>query len=140
MGVAIAEKITGPYVQFPAPVTANYKRIEDGYAFMYENKICMLTTDNDGILKKGGGLLWKSEDGINFNSYEPGFKLINEYIADNSLMKPVWFYGANDLMKFERPQILMIEGKAAWLYVTSGCNIFGGDSTVSYVLKCKQEL
>lgn len=55
MGVAIAERVTGPYVQLPFPVTANDKRIEDGYAFLYNNEVCILTTDNDGILKKGAG-------------------------------------------------------------------------------------
>lgn len=140
MGVALAEKITGPYVQFPAPVTANERRIEDGYAFMYQNQVCMLTTDNDGILKKGGGLLWKSEDGIHFNSYEAGFKLIDEYITDTSVLKPKWFYGSKDRMKFERPQVLMLNGKPSWLYVASGCNIYGGDSTVSYVLKFNHEI
>lgn len=135
MGVAISEKVTGPYVQFPSPVTTNEMRIEDGYAFIFNGKVCMITTDNDGILKKGGGLLWKSEDGINFYSYEAGFKLINEYIIDNSLLKPKWFYGPKDKMKFERPQVLMVKGKPAWLYVASGCNIYGGGSTVSYVLK-----
>jgi hypothetical protein len=135
MGIAVAEKITGPYVQYPAPVTSNEKRIEDGYVFMYNDQVCMLTTDNDGILKKGGGLLWKSEDGIHFSSYEAGFKLIDEYIKDTSLLKPKWFYGSQDRMKFERPQVLLIEGKPAWLYVASGCNIYGGESTVSYVLK-----
>lgn len=139
MGIAVAEKITGPYIQLPYPVTANSLRIEDGYAFIFNDKVCMLTTDNDGILKKGGGLLWKSEDGINFRTCEPGFKLINEYIPDPSLLKPKWFYGSEARMKFERPQVLMKEGKPAWLYVASGCNIYGGESTVSYVLKYNAE-
>ncbi len=137
MGLAIAENITGPYVQLPFPVTANNRRIEDGYAFVYNDQICLLTTDNDGIVKKGGGLLWKSDDGIHFNNYEAGFLLINEYITDNSLLKPKWYYGSKDKMKFERPQLLLKYGKPAWLYVAAGCNIYGGESTVSYVLKYK---
>ncbi len=138
MGVALAENISGPYVQFPSPVTANNLRIEDGYAFIYNGKICLLTTDNDGILKKGGGLLWKSDDGIHFNTYEAGYHLINEYIPDSSTLKPKWYYGPKDRMKFERPQVLMKNGKPAWLYVASGCNIYGGESTISYVLKYKE--
>ena len=39
------------------------------------------------------------------------------------------------MMKFERPQILMIDGNPGYLYVASGSNIYGGDDTISYVLK-----
>ena len=135
MGLAIAENITGPYVQLPFPVTSNEKRIEDGYAFLFNNKVYLLTTDNDGVLKKGGGLLWRSDDAMTFNSFEEGYKLLNEYISDSSLLSPNWFYGSSERMKFERPQLLMRDGKPGWLYVASGCNIYGGDATVSYVLK-----
>ena len=137
MGLAIAENINGPYVQLPFSVTANNRRIEDGYAFVFNDQICLLTTDNDGIVKKGGGLLWKSDDGIHFNTYEAGYHLINEYMLDTSLLKPKWYYGSKDKMKFERPQLLLKNGKPAWLYFASGCNIYGGESTVSYVLKYK---
>ena len=44
------------------------------------------------------------------------------------------FYGPDDI-KFERPQILLIAGKPVYMYTPSGHNIFGGDATVSYVLK-----
>ncbi|QPH39700.1 glycoside hydrolase family protein [Pedobacter endophyticus] len=135
MGLAVAESLTGPYVQLPFPVTRNNKTIEDGYAFLYKDKICMLTTDNHGILKKGGGILWKSDDGVNFSELEPGFKLINEYLPPGEIKNPVWHYGSKDLMKFERPQLLMINEKPAFLYLAGGCNIYGGDTTVNYVMK-----
>ncbi len=138
MGLAVAENMKGPYVQLPFPITANSRRIEDGYAFVFNDQICLLTTDNDGILKQGGGLLWKSDDGINFKTYEAGFHLINEYINNTSLIIPKWHYGAKAIMKFERPQILMKNGKPVWLYVASGCNVYGGESTISYVLKYKE--
>jgi len=56
MGLAIAQSLEGPYVQTPLPVTANGKTIEDGYAFIYNDEICLLTTDNHGIIEKGGGV------------------------------------------------------------------------------------
>ncbi len=135
MGLAIAENLTGPYVQLPFPVSKNSMAIEDGYAFMYNNKITLLTTDNHGIIKKGGGILWQSEDGVSFNHKEPGFKLINEYVDADKIINPKWYYGPKDVMNFKRPQVLMIDGKPDWLYVASGCNIYGGTSTLSYVLK-----
>lgn len=135
MGLAVAENLTGPYVQLPFPVTKNNKIIEDEYAFVYENKICLLTTDNHGILKKGGGILWKSEDGVSFNEQEPGFHLINDYVKPDSIQNPQWHYGPKETMKFERPQMLLTDGKPAFLYAASGCNIYGGDTTINYILK-----
>lgn len=64
--------------QLPFPVTKNSVGIEDEYAFLYENMICLLTTDNHGILEEGGGILWKSDDGVSFGEKELRFKLINE--------------------------------------------------------------
>lgn len=135
MGLAVSENLTGPYQQLPFPVTRNSKTIEDGYAFVYEDKICLLTTDNHGILKKGGGILWQSDDGVSFDHYEPGFKLINEYVEPGKKTDSKWYYGPKDVMKFERPQTLMIDEKPGYLYVASGCNIYGGGTTISYVLK-----
>ena len=135
MGLAISDTLTGPYSTLPHPVTLNDKRIEDGYAFIRNKEVCMLTTDNDGIIKKGGGLLWRSSDGIQFTHYEAGYHLIDAYVPDASLLNPVWHYGAKERMKFERPQLLLLNNEPAWLYVTSGCSIYGGDTTVSYVLK-----
>ncbi|MEN8123190.1 MAG: glycoside hydrolase family protein, partial [Bacteroidota bacterium] len=78
MGVAVSEKLEGPYVQMPFPVTVNDRIIEDGYAFMYNDKFALLTTDNHGVIEKGGGILWLSDDGIKFNSYIKGFHRIDD--------------------------------------------------------------
>lgn len=136
MGLAIAEKLDGSYIQLPAPVTKNNTAIEDGYAFMMDSSFCLLTTDNHGILEKGGGILWKSKDGISFDTYESGFHTIDKYVDTAVLKRAKRYYGGN-IIKFERPQLLLKDGKPAYLYVASGHNIYGGESTVSYVLKFK---
>ncbi|MEN8123188.1 MAG: glycoside hydrolase family protein [Bacteroidota bacterium] len=138
MGVAVAENITGPYVQLPFSVTANDKMIEDGYAFMYNGKFNLLTTDNSGTIQDGGGILWTSDDGIKFSTYEKGYHRINQYTKVD-MAKVAVHYGSKKrkYAKFERPQVLMIDGEPKYLYVASGVNIYGGDCTVSYVLKFK---
>ncbi|KPL16916.1 MAG: hypothetical protein AMS26_02885 [Bacteroides sp. SM23_62] len=138
MGLAVAEQVVGPYVQLPFPVTANEQRIEDGYAFMYQGKFALLTTDNHGIIEAGGGLLWISDDGIHFRDYMQGFKRINDY-TNVDMSKVAVHYGPENrsYAKFERPQVLMIDNKPSYLYVPSGTNIYGGDCTVSYVLKMR---
>lgn len=133
MGVAFAERIEGPYVMYPEPVTRNNKVIEDGYAFIYNDKICLLTTDNHGILELSGGILWKSDTGVDFNENELGFHRFDKYLPEGSYAHAKKWYGS--YLKFERPQVLMKEGKPAYLYVASGTNIKGGDGTLVYVLR-----
>ena len=143
MGLAVSENLEGPYVQLPFVVTANDRVIEDGYAFMYKEKFALLTTDNHGMIEPGGGVLWTSEDGIHFNDYEKGMHRIADYkhgIDYTDASNPTIHYGSASMQyaKPERPQILLIEGKPKYLYVGSGHNIYGGDCTVSYVLRFKE--
>ena len=137
MGLAVAEELTGPYVQLPWKVTYNEQSVEDGYAFIYNGEFCLLTTDNHGMITFGGGLLWSSDDGITFTSVEKGYHTINDYLPANKITNAKHHYGP-EVLKFERPQILMKNGKPAYLYAPSGYNIFGGESTVSYVLRFEE--
>ncbi|MEI7422907.1 MAG: glycoside hydrolase family protein [Prolixibacteraceae bacterium] len=136
MGLAISENLNGPYVQLPFPVTKNEQTVEDGYAFVYEGRFCLLTTDNHGLIEKGGGVLWKSEDGIHFSEKEQGFFPVVKYLGEEKLQKAINYYSGN-IIKFERPQVLLMDAKPAFLYVASGYNFFGGKSPVNYVLKYK---
>ncbi len=138
MGLAVAENLEGPYVQMPFPVTANSQTIEDGYAFMYGDKFALLTTDNHGMIESGGGILWTSDDGIHFDTYEKGFHRINNYTDVDMLeVNVIYGNGGGKYAKFERPQVLLKDGKPWYLYVPAGTNIYGDDCTVSYVLKFK---
>ena len=138
MGLAISENLEGPYVQMPFPVTANDSNIEDGYAFIYNGKFALLTTDNHGMIEPGGGILWTSEDGIHFNDYEKGFHRINQY-TNIDMEKVAVHYGAKNSIyaKFERPQVLLKDGSPNYIYAPSGINIYGKGCTVSYILKFK---
>lgn len=139
MGVAIADKIEGPYEIEPKPITATNKMIEDGYAFVWRNHICLLTTDNHGIIEPGGGLLWKSKDGLLFE-VEPmsGFHHFGNFHLNKNIPKTAKaHYGS--AVKFERPQLLFKEdGEIDYLYCPSGVAIDGSNGTNSYVLKYKE--
>ncbi|MEN8122758.1 MAG: hypothetical protein ABFS35_20625, partial [Bacteroidota bacterium] len=92
-----------------------------------------------GVIEKGGGILWLSDDGIKFNSYIKGFHRIDDYTTVDSTKVAVHYGPKNrGYAKFERPQVLMIDDEPKYLYVASGVNIYGGDCTVSYVLKFKE--
>ena len=140
MGVAIANKIEGPYSIQAKPITANNKVIEDGYAFLWGDKICLLTTDNHGIIEEGGGLLWVSNDGLTFNEKPlPGFHHFGRnYLKGNIPENATTRYTKN--VKFERPQLLMNDkNEPEFLYCPSGVAIDGSNGTNSYVLQFKQD-
>lgn len=138
MGLAIADKLEGPYKQLKTPVTKNNSIIEDGYAFQYGENIYMVTTDNHGMIEFGGGLIWESDDGVNFSNPKQAFKRLAHYYG-GELPKQSNLTKGESGSKFERPQILMIDGKPSWLYVPSGTNTDGGKGSVGYVLKIREE-
>ncbi len=140
-GLAIANNLEGPYTITDNPVTSNNGTLEDGTIFYYKNYVYLLTTDNHGentgII--GGGTLWKSKDGITFKLEDArvGYDRLPVYYKEYDSEKVVKIYGPDP--KLERPKILMIDGKPAYLYGPSGWNIFGGTRTVSHVLKINLE-
>ncbi|HBQ64556.1 MAG TPA: hypothetical protein DD727_06480, partial [Clostridiales bacterium] len=146
MGLAIAEKIEGLYRRLPEPVVSIGSTLEDAYAYIENGKFYLLTTDNRGYIKKKGGLLFESADGMHFNDVKAGFDTLAGYAGSGIKTehvpgKPNLVYG------FERPQILMRDGRPAYLYVTTRVNFMTEDSSVtdvvkgssSYVLRIRQE-
>lgn len=139
MGVATADKLEGPYEIMPKPITANERTIEDGYAFLWRDHICLLTTDNHGILERGGGLLWVSKDGLRFDQEPlPGYHHLGRfYLGDKRPARIRHHYTSQT--KFERPQLLMApDGEPEYLYCPSGSALDGSDGTNAYVLRRKR--
>ncbi len=136
MGVAVAEELEGPWVIQDEPITSNDRAIEDGTAFLWNEKICLLTTDNHGIIERGGGLLWTSTDGRHFDG-KPlhGFHPLRVHLQGKVPPQAKFHYGRET--KFERPQILMQKGKPAWLYAPSGTALNGEDGTGVFLLRMK---
>ncbi|MGJ8642600.1 MAG: glycoside hydrolase family protein [Luteolibacter sp.] len=129
MGVAIADKLEGPYVFEKEPLTNNRTEIEDEYAYVENGEIHLVTTHN----KAGTGYLWSSEDGLKFGEPILSFDKIESYLGKEKLKEAKVVRGK----KFERPQILIQDGKPTHLYVASGVNFNGGDGSYSCVLRIK---
>jgi hypothetical protein len=138
IGVAIADQLEGPYVIQKEPVTANDRNIEDGFAFMWRDHVCLITTDNHGMLEEGGGLLWFSKDGIHFE--DPPLsafrKLASSYLGGVLPDSIKIHYGRKDMVKLERPQLLLdAQGEPEYLYAPSGAALDGSDGTNAHVLR-----
>jgi hypothetical protein len=136
-GLATADKVEGPYAMEATPLTYDGIFIEDGSAFEWNGKICLLTTDNHGKVTgiRGGGALWVSDDGKKFDPkfVQLGYDLIPHYFKAYDATKVRKVYGPDP--KLERPKVLVIDGKPAYLFGTSGWTVHGGARTADYVLR-----
>lgn len=126
MGVAIADRVEGPYSFSPKPLTSNKTTIEDGYAFVENGKVFLLTTNN----RDAAGYLWASDDGIHFSEPILGYDKMQQYVGKQQLSKAKVLRGR----KFERPQLLMQNGRPTHLYVAAGANLSGGKGSHSCLL------
>jgi hypothetical protein len=118
-GVAVSEKLEGPYVHHKRHITRTNKIIEDGTAFVWDGRVCLITTDNKGTLVRGGGLLWESEDGVSFGAPSRAYYTLEKYISKEQYPHTHQVkgrIGKGDRWKVVRPQILMEDGRPAWLY------------------------
>ena len=101
MGVAIADQLEGPYVFHDRPLTSNRGTIEDGFAFIKNGTVHLLTTDN----KKAAGLLWTSHDGITYGEPTLGFGKMDHYVSKKVVEEATNYRGRI----FERPQGAALE-------------------------------
>jgi hypothetical protein len=135
MGVAISSQLEGPYQIQPKPLTDNKGTIEDGIAFMLKDTICLLCTDCYGDFDNGGGQLWTSTNGINFNSKPyPGYHNLSYYtVVDKKNVTNYWSYCG-----LQRPALLLEKnGLPSYLYTACGTNLKKGNGSVVYLFKIK---
>ena len=135
-GVAVADKLEGPYIHHPKPITNTTKTIEDGTAFVWKGKVFLVTTDNHGTIQRGCGLLWESDDGVKFGNpvlayYNAGYHLQNAKTLQGTL--PI------NKGRLPRPQILMVDGEPAWLYAPLWQTVTGHKYTQSHCFRILSE-
>ncbi|MEN9361924.1 MAG: hypothetical protein RL095_3459 [Verrucomicrobiota bacterium] len=80
MGLAVADKVEGPYRFEKEPLTDNKGTIEDGFAFHLGGKVNLLVTDCHGE-GYGGGMIYQSADGLKFEQKEiRAFEAVDHYM------------------------------------------------------------
>lgn len=116
-GLAIADNLTGPYrkINDNPVIDISYKgenvKLEDAYVFLEDGKFIMIARDM-GYFDNYGGLYFESEDGINWSNVQRAY-FGAEYYGIQHEMKSDHLFRKN---RIERPQILMQDGKASYLY------------------------
>jgi len=132
IGVALADRLEGPYRDHPGnPLLSYLDRgldIEDPYAFYYRGRFCMLAEDRMGVAEtsrttsgkphEGGvrpGLFYESADGFSWGAPQIGY-MTND------------FYMREPRERFERPQILWKDDKPAYLFLALSGGKYGTSS------------
>ncbi len=118
-GLAIADKLEGPYVKYSEnPIidyskSGNNRQLEDGNVFMENGRFFMLARDM-GRFDHEVGIILESEDGIHWSEPKISYFGYSHYLRQPPAPSNLKKYG-----RFERPQILMQNGKPTHLFVAS---------------------
>ncbi|MCG8582943.1 MAG: glycoside hydrolase family protein [Bacteroidales bacterium] len=119
---AKAKTIEGPYIMSDATMTDNDSYLEDATCFTMNGKHYLITNDNHGEMSgiKGAAVLWESETGFNYslNKASVAFRRMPAYFKAYDEAKVNKVYGSQ--AKFERPKVLMVNGRPAYLFAPSG--------------------
>lgn len=118
-GLAIADKLEGPYIkQANNPIIDfSYKgdncQFEDAFVWMDKKGFKMIARDM-GFYNNQDGIIMESKKGIVWNEPKIAYYNADKYIKQPPPPSYLKKYG-----RFERPQILFKDGKPAYLFTTS---------------------
>jgi hypothetical protein len=118
-GLAIAEHIQGPYIKYEGnPVIdfsdrGNNTQFEDAYIWYEEGTFKIISRDM-GIFGHTYGLYMESDDGIHWSEPMIAYLDADSYFKQPPAPSYLTKYG-----RFERPQLLIENGKPTYLFVTT---------------------
>ncbi|MBC8053413.1 MAG: glycoside hydrolase family protein [Sphingobacteriaceae bacterium] len=118
-GLAVADKLEGPYLRYSDKPVIDFsvkganRQFEDAYVW-YEKRRFKLLARDMGVYSHDVGLIMESKDGLNWTEPEISFKPVKEYVQEPPAPAHLKKYG-----RFERPQLLFINGKPTYLFTTS---------------------
>lgn len=118
-GLAIAQKLEGPYIRYEGNPIVDFsgygenRQVEDAYIYYEKKKFKMIMRDM-GFFNHEVGLYFESKDGIHWAKPKIAYQGTGTYIKQPSPPAHLTRYG-----RFERPQILMKDGKPAYLFTTT---------------------
>ena len=135
-GLAIASSLEGPYVKYEHNPVIDFsghgvnEQLEDAYVWFENGKFKLIARDM-GFFNHDVGLYFESADGLKWNRPQIAYYGADHYIKQPPAPKHLSRYG-----RFERPQLLMKNGKPAYLFTTSQ----GGEymTASGFVFKIKQ--
>ncbi|OON65615.1 glycoside hydrolase family protein [Hymenobacter sp. CRA2] len=122
-GLAVAKRLEGPYVKYAGNPVIDFskmgdnqqnKQFEDAFVWRQHGRFCLLARDM-GVYNHEVGLYLESEDGRQWSYPKVAFLPIREYgVQEPPAPKHLKRYG-----RLERPQLLLKDGKPAYLFCAS---------------------
>ena len=118
-GLAIADKLEGPYAKHPRNPLIDFsqrgenRQCEDAYIWHEDGRFHVILRDM-GIYGHDVGLLMSSEDGLAWSEPKIAYHPVKAYVEQPPAPAHLTKYG-----RFERPQLLMRNGRPAYLFTTT---------------------
>ena len=118
-GLSIAKKVTGPYIKYEHNPVVDFsylghnEQLEDAYVWIDDGKFKLIARDM-GFFNHEYGIIIESKDGIHWEEPKIAYYEASHYISQPPAPKHLSRYG-----RFERPQILVRNGKPDYLFTTS---------------------
>ncbi|WP_438481709.1 glycoside hydrolase family protein [Oleiharenicola lentus] len=118
-GLAIAEKLEGPYRKHPQNPLIDFsgrgenRQCEDVFIWHEDGRFCAIMRDM-GVFNHEVGLWLESVDGIAWSEPKIAFRPVSAYVELPPRPKHLNRWG-----RLERPQLLLREGKPAYLFAAS---------------------
>ncbi len=118
-GVAIADSLEGPYIKHPRNPLVDFsglgdnRQCEDAFVWQEDGRFRMIVRDM-GVFNHEVGLIMDSPDGIGWSKPEVAYLSADAYIDQPPRPAHLSRYG-----RFERPQLLLRDGRPTHLFVTT---------------------
>jgi hypothetical protein len=118
-GLAVAANLEGPYERHPLNPIIDFstrgdnRQFEDAFVWIENNQFNMLARDM-GIFNHDVGLHLQSADGITWSEPEIAYGKTSAYITEPPAPPHLKRYG-----RFERPQLLIHDGKPRYLFTAA---------------------
>jgi len=118
-GLAIAQSFNGPYQKYEGNPVIDFssrgdnRQFEDAFVWREEGRYKMLARDM-GIYSHEAGLYLESSDGIHWSDPLIAYNALSTYIQEPPAPSHLKRYG-----RLERPQLLLKDGKPAYLFTAS---------------------
>jgi hypothetical protein len=134
-GVAMADNPEGPYTKYEHNPVIDFSALPDNAqledAFIWkEHKRYQIIARDMGIYNHENGLLMSAKDGLHWNKPEIAYYAADHYIQQPPAPAHLKKYG-----RFERPQLLLKDGKPTHLFTTSQGGKFMTSSPFIFRLK-----
>lgn len=118
-GLAIADRLTGPYRKHEGNPVIDFsgrgdnRQCEDAFVWHEGGRFCAVMRDM-GVFNHEVGLWLESADGIHWSEPTIAYRELSAYVTLPPRPPHLNRYG-----RMERPQLLMRDGKPAYLYTTT---------------------